>query len=62
MKLEITEYGAVAFSTVFASFFVISVYIWKPVTKPPLELLKLWQKRKDFLRPAERELIEDYEI
>ena len=39
MKLEVSEYGAIGLSFIFASFFVMSVYIWKPVTKPPLEML-----------------------
>ena len=62
MKLDISEFGAFAFSTLFASFFVISVYIWKPITRPPLELLKLWQKRKNHLKKDERTLIDEYEI
>ena len=46
MKLDITEIGAFALSTLFASLFVISVYIWKPITKKPPELLRIWQKPK----------------
>ena len=53
MKLDITELGAFALSTLFASLFVISVYIWKPITKRPPELLKIWRKPKYLLSPSE---------
>ena len=61
MRLDITELGAFALSTLFASTFVVSVYIWKPFTKRPPELLKIWQKPKYQLTRLERDMIDAYE-
>lgn len=44
MKLEITEFEAYVYSTVLASFFILAVYIWKPIYNPPYDMKKL---RKD---------------
>ena len=44
MKLEITEVEAYIYSTILASFFVLAVYIWKPIYNPPYDKDKL---RKD---------------
>ena len=54
MRLEVSEVDAYLYCTLLASFFLISVYIWKPITKPPVEMLRLWQRRKDYLNEAER--------
>jgi hypothetical protein len=41
MKLEVTEAQAYIYSTILASFFVIAVYIWKPIYNPPYDINKL---------------------
>jgi len=41
MKLEVTEAEAYLYSLVLASFFVIAVYIWKPIFDPPYDETKL---------------------
>ena len=45
MKLDITEAEAFIFSTIFASLFVVSVYIWKPLVTPPAEIKQIWMKK-----------------
>ena len=52
MKLEITEFEAYAYSTVLASFFILAVYIWKPIYNPPYDIKKL---RKDGQQQMTRE-------
>jgi hypothetical protein len=41
MKLEITEFEAYSYSLILASFFVLAVYIWKPIFDPPYDVNKL---------------------
>ena len=62
MKLEISEAEAFFYSTIFASCFVFSIYIWKPIVAPPAEIHKLRQKKVHRLNYSERQTIDDYEI
>ena len=62
MKLNISETEAFIYSLAFASLFVLSVYIWKPLVTPPAEIIQIWLKKWYHLRPSERRLIEDYEM
>jgi len=62
MKLTISETEAFIYATGFASLFVLSVYIWKPLITPPEEITKVWQKKWYSLRSQERLMIEDYEM
>ena len=62
MKLKITEAEAFIYSAIVASFFVLSVYIWKPLVTPPAEVKQLWLRKRHNLKPYEVKAIEDYEI
>lgn len=52
MKLDITVLEAYTYSTILASFFVLAVYIWKPIFNPPYDNKKL---RKDGQQVMTRE-------
>ena len=58
MKLEVSETEAYLYSFVLASFFVIAVYIWKPIYNPPYDLKKI---RKDKLTQTQQKQIEQFE-
>ena len=45
MKLNISEAEAFIYSTIFASLFVLSVYIWKPIATPPAYITQIWMKK-----------------
>lgn len=62
MKLEISQAEAFIFSTIFASLFVVSVYIWKPLVTPPVEIKRIWLKKRHNLTQFEKKTIEMYEV
>ena len=45
MKLNIIEAEAFIYATIMSSFFVVAVYIWKPLMTPPAEIVKVWRKK-----------------
>ena len=62
MKLDITEAEAFIFSTIIASLFVISVYVWKPLVTPPAEIKQIWMKKWYKLTHEEKDTIDLYEV
>ena len=62
MKLNVSELEAGCYATLFASFFVLSVYVWKPFAVPPPEIKALWNKKYLYLRGFEKQMIEFYEM
>ena len=62
MKLNITEAEAFIYSTIFASLFVLSVYIWKPIATPPAYITQIWMKKWYHLTQNEKKAIEEYEV
>ena len=59
MKLQVTQNTAFVLSALYASFFVIAVYIWKPFVRTPFYIRQLLNKQHQ-LKQAEWEQLEDY--
>lgn len=47
-------------STLYASFFVVAVYIWKPFVRTPYNIKQLQKKKQHQLKSSEWEQLEDY--
>ena len=62
MKLNISETEAFIYSCIFSSLFVLSVYIWKPLVTPPIEIKQIWMKKWYKLTIFEKNMVEEYEI
>lgn len=56
MKLDISAETAITASFVLSSFFVLSVYIWRPIYKPP------YDTKTERLSTVQRTLVEEFEI
>lgn len=61
MKLNVGETEAVVYATAFASFFVIAVYIWKPLVSTPPEIHKIMLKKYEHVRQNDEAVIQEYE-
>jgi len=62
MKLNITEVEAYTYSTILASFFVLAVYIWKPIFNPPYDIKKLRKDGQLVMTREQRRQVELFEI
>jgi membrane protease YdiL (CAAX protease family) len=60
MKLQVNQNTAFVLSTLYASFFVVAVYIWKPFVRTPYNIKQLQKKKQHQLKQAEWEQLEDY--